>query len=434
MKRNVCKARFFLVTLLLTGLLFSASQVLAEATTHKQTTLDLMNLVKNSPEIGAMLEKSIAEAKKINPDSKTNPVQNLSGYYDYIDSASELIPQNVIENPSNLTREQILQSLCYFYFLVDQPLPELQGKGLFKNSLQYYEPFSTWTRDFANAWGEFLDTEESWNQKAYQSFYNDPRFGLQKGWYEPPSNWNTFNEFFSRYLQSVDMRPIASPDDPAVVVAPADSVPQGVWAIDKDSNIKVEGGLKVKLTTFYSANDLLSDDSQYKDAFANGVLTHTFLNVNDYHRYHFAVGGTIKEKKSIVQNVALEVVWSRKQGKYVPIDSTGWQFTQTRGYVIVDTEAYGLVALIPMGMAHVSSVNFEGNVRAGITHRKGDMLGNFLFGGSDFVILFQDKAGFELTAPEAAQGATKADPGQEPEDIFEHILMGEAYGVMKGTQ
>ena len=67
-------------------------------------------------------------------------------------------------------------------------------------------------------------------------------------------------------------------------------------------------------------------------------------------------------------------------------------------------------------------------------HKKGDMLGNFLFGGSDFVILFQDKAGFELNAPEAAQAATKADPGQDPEDIYEHILMGEAYGVMKGTQ
>ena len=144
-------------------------------------------------------------------------------------------------------------------------------------------------------------------------------------------------DFFSKYLKSRDRRPIASPDDPAVVVAPADSVPQGVWAIDSNSRIRVEGGLQVKLATFYSIKELLGDDSKYRDAFANGILTHTFLNVNDYHRYHFGVGGTVLETMIISQNVALEVVWSQEQGKYVPIDSTGWQFTQTRGYVILDT-------------------------------------------------------------------------------------------------
>ena len=83
----------------------------------------------------------------------------------------------------------------------------------------------------------------------------------------------------------------------------------------------------------------------------------------------------------------------------------------------MDTGEYGLVALIPMGMAQVSSVNFEKGVVVGSDHKKGDMLGNFLFGGSDFVMLFQKQAGFEMTA---------ATP-----DV--HILMGEKYGVMKGT-
>jgi len=413
-------------------MLLPASAVCAKADSHKQITVELKKLLKENQEIKGMLAASIAEARKINPDPKTNPVQNLADYYDYIDSASELIPQSVLENPKNLIREQILQSLCYFYFLIDQPLPALKDKGLFKNSLQYYKPFSSWARNFAIAWGAFLDTEESWNKKTYQQFYNDPRFGLQKGWYEPASNWTTFNDFFSKYLRSADKRPIASPDDPAVVVAPADSVPQGTWAIDEKSNISVAGGLKVKLATFYSIRELLGEDSQFKDAFANGVLTHTFLNVNDYHRYHFAVGGIVKEKKLIVQNVALEVAWSPKQGKYVPIDSTGWQFTQTRGCVIVDTGKYGLVALIPMGMAQVSSVNFEGSVRPGITHKKGDMLGNFLFGGSDFVMLFQKKAGFEITAPETDRKAAQSDPGQDAEDLYQHLLMGEAYGVMRG--
>ena len=433
MNTLIYRMRLFLVLIVLAGLLLPANAVFAKADHHKPITQELIKLVADNPEIGNMLKASIAEAKKLNPDPKTNPAQSLSEYYDYIDSASELIPQGVLKNPSNLIRDQILQSICYFYFLIDQPVPELEDKGLFKNALQYYKPFSSWLRDFAKTWGAFLDTEESWNKKTYQGFYNNPRFGLQKGWYEPASNWKTFNRFFSKYLKSPDVRPIASPSNPAIIVSPADSVPQGMWAIDENSNIRVDSGLKVKLATYYNIKDLLSEDSQYKDSFANGVLTHTFLNVNDYHRYHFAVGGTIKEKKRIVHNFALEVAWSPEQGRYVPIDSTGWQFSQTRGYVIVDTGKYGLVALIPMGMAQVSSVNFEDNVKVGATHEKGDMLGNFLFGGSDFIMLFQKRAGFEITAPTEHKIVTKSqsDHGRKVA-TYMHLLMGEKYGVMKG--
>ena len=417
MKRTISKVKLYLAFLAIVVLavsIFTLSAVCIGDDSYKPITRELMDLLEKNPEIRDMLETSIAKAKKINPDPKTNPAQSLSGYYDFIDSVSELIPHEILENPSDLIRDQILQSLCYFYFLVDQPLPELRNKGLYRNTIQFYIPFSSWLCDFAKVWGAFLDTENSWNQKTYQEFYNDPSFGLQKGWYESSSNWDTFNRFFSRYLKSPNARPIASPSDPTVVVSPADSVPQGVWAIDDNSNIRVEDGLEVKLVRYYSIKDLLGEDSQYKDVFANGLLTHTFLNVFDYHRYHFAVGGTIKEKKIIVQNIALEVEWSAEQGRYIPIDSTGWQFSQTRGYVIVDTGKYGLVALIPMGMAQVSSVNFEDDVKVGTTHEKGDMLGNFLFGGSDFVMLFQESAGFEMTAAS---------------DI--HLLMGEKYGVMK---
>lgn len=416
MKKKISETRLYLAIIVLAASILALSAVSMGDDGHKQITLDLMDLMEKNPEIATMLEESIAQAKEINPDLETNPVQSLSDYYDFVDSASELIPQDVLENPSDLTRDQILQSICYFYFLVDQPLPELENKGLFRNTIQYYGPFSAWLYNFSVSWGAFLDTEESWNEETYQQFYNDPRYGLQNGWYESSSNWKTFNQFFSRYLQSPNARPIASLNDTKVVVSPADSVPQGVWPIDNNSTIQVDDGLEVKLVHYYNVADLLGNDSQYKDAFANGVLTHTFLNVNDYHRYHFAVGGMIEEMKKIVQNVALEVQWNSTENEYDPIDSTGWQFTQTRGYVIMDTEEYGLVALIPMGMAQVSSVNFEDDVVVGASHEKGDMLGNFLFGGSDFVMLFQKEAGFELTAT----------PGV-------HILMGEEYGVMRGT-
>jgi len=182
MQATVLKLKLHFIAILL-AMIFCANAALAQPP-HKPVTQSLITLLGNDPALKSMLEASIAKAKKLNPDPKTNPAQSLSDYYDYIDEASELIPQGVLKNPANLIRDQILQSICYFYFLVDQPLPELEGKGLFKNVIQYYGPFSSWLHDFAKAWGAFLDTEESWNEKTYQEFYNNPRFGLQKGWYE----------------------------------------------------------------------------------------------------------------------------------------------------------------------------------------------------------------------------------------------------------
>ena len=51
--------------------------------------------------------------------------------------------------------------------------------------------------------------------------------GMTKGWYEDPSNWHSFNDFFSRKLKSPDQRPIAAPDANSVVASPCDSEPQG---------------------------------------------------------------------------------------------------------------------------------------------------------------------------------------------------------------
>ncbi len=390
--KTAIKKTNFLITAILAGLILSTIAVFAQNDDHKPITVELIALTKSHPEIKTMLDESVKKAKSINPNIVTNPAQNWKLYLQYIDNASELIPQQILDMPAVLIRDQILQSICYFYFLIDQPLTELEDKGYYNNTLQYYPPFSEWLVKFADAWGTFLDTEASWSSKSFKQFYDDPQFGLQTGWYESPSNWKTFNQFFSKYLRNPCERPIGSKDDPSIVVSPADSRPQGVWSIDDNSNINFGEGVKVKLARYFNVNDLLAENSKYKDAFANWVLTHTFLNVFDYHRYHFGVGGTVKEKEIIQKNVALEVTWSEEKGKYIPIDSEGWQFTQTRGYVIVDTEKYGLVALIPMGMAQVSSVNFEDNVRVGSTHEKGDMLGNFLFGGSDFIMLFQDKA------------------------------------------
>lgn len=386
---------------------------------HEPITEQLIAMVEHNADLKRMLVDSIEKAKTINPDRVTNPAQTLEEYYAFIDWAAKAMPWSILPTPTySSLYDQIDQSLDYFYFINDQPLAELKDKGYYNNSLQYHEPYRSWMINFTKEWGLYLSKEGSWKDEYYRKALEDERFGLQKGWYEDPARWKTFNDFFARYLKSPDQRPIASPDDPSVVASPADSKPQGVWNIDKDNNIVHAAGVTIKSNVFKSIAALIGEGSAYKTAFANGTLTHTFLDVNDYHRYHFPVSGTIKEVRIILSDDAAGGIttWDTSLKRYILDSNTpGWQNIETRGCVIIETKEYGLVALLPIGMSQVSSVNFEDTVKAGNTVRKGDMLGYFLFGGSDFVILFQDKVDFNLTVPKEG-------------NAYKHVLMGEGYG------
>ncbi len=97
---------------------------------------------------------------------------------------------------------------------------------------------------------------------------------------------------------------------------------------------------------------LLGPDSAYQDAFKGGTLTHTFLDVNDYHRYHFPVSGRIVELRKIpaVNGAGGITVWHPEKNRYVLIDAIpGWQMIETRDCVIINTEEYGLAAVRPIG-------------------------------------------------------------------------------------
>jgi phosphatidylserine decarboxylase precursor len=392
---------------------------------YGKATKELINLVENDPKLKSMLEAaSIEKARQINSDPNTNPAQSLEEYYEFVSWSETSMPWALLnkeEYPEIF--DNIFQSLCAFYFLIDQPLTELEDQNLVNNSLQYAEPFASWLISFSKSWGSYLDTEASWNEEYYQMALNDPNFGLQNGWYEDPSNWTTFNEFFARYLKSPDMRPIANPEVDSIVVSFADSEPQGIWAIDGNSSLVVEDGVPVKSATLRSISNLIGEDSEYKDAFANGTFTHSFLNVNDYHRYHFPLGGTVKEVRIIqgINPTGGQLWWDSENGRYAfnPTAKTGWQSVETRGCVILETEEYGMVALLPIGMVAVGSVNFEEKVIPGAQVKKGDMLGNFAFGGSDFIMIFQEQVNFVLDAPL-----------QENSNAFQHILMGERLGYV----
>ncbi len=276
------------------------------------------------------------------------------------------------------------QKIIQFYYVVDvEPLKSLQSPVAPVVDPEKLTEFSKWIVEFANAQGDYLDTEESVSR--VETFYTSPAFNMEE-YVAPPSGYKTFNQFFARHVKP-GYRPIAAIDDPSVIVAPADSAFVGWWQIDNESEITVESkGLQ------WSIAQLL-EGSEYADAFKGGIFTHSFLNTFDYHRWHAPVPGKVLESRVIQGQAYLDVDVVQKknaEGKEVNVlnalDGTGYQFVQTRGLAVIDSPI-GLVACLPMGMANVSSVVMT--AEKGVTLRKGEELGYFQFGGSDFVMVFE---------------------------------------------
>ena len=412
MKKTVA----FLLALLLALTLLAAHAEPAPALElpRSEAALAMMEYLEADPSLMALMEKSIASAARINPDLNTNPVRSVDELYDFLDWATTCMPWNVLTDVSYPTLyESIDQSIDYIWFLLDQPLEELEDKGYYYPVLEYHEPIATWLRDYSVEWGAFLSTEESWNDFYYQRVKSDPSMNMQHGWYADTNVWHSFNEWFSRYLVDPSLRPIAD----STVVSPADAKPQGIWDIDENGDFVHHEGVVIKSARFTSVSQLIGPDSQYADAFNNGTLTHTFLDVNDYHRYHFPVSGTILEMNKIPADngVGGIVLWDAEAGRYIlECDIPGWQMIETRDCVIIDTEEYGLVAVLPIGMSQICSCNWEEGLEVGSKVEKGDPMGYFLFGGSDIVMIFQSRVDVEFLC-------------EAEDDGYSHILMGEPY-------
>lgn len=359
---------------------------------HTEATEALVRICNENAEVKQLLEHAIAQAAEINPDRQYNPAQSLSEFYDFIDWNVRQLPWDVMihQAPSDYGRSlygRTDQGIGYFWFIVDQPLDELKDRGFFYPTVEFVEPFASWLSTYSNTWGDFLNTEASWNDTYYNMVKDDPDWGLTEGWYGEGNQWRTFNEFFARHLASPDMRPIANTD----VIAPADSWPKLTWLIDENNQLQYPQDLQIKTAKISDIAQLIGNDSQYKDAFAGGTLTHTFLDVNCYHRYHSPVDGVLKELRKVpgVSAGGGYTLWNNDEKLYYYVNDMGFQMVETRACAIIQTEKYGLVAMLPVGMSQICSVNWIPELHVGQQLKRGDEMGYFQFGGSDIIMIFQ---------------------------------------------
>jgi phosphatidylserine decarboxylase precursor len=310
----------------------------------------LKAILHQRPDLRVSLETSIQQAG-------FTEVKSLIQFY-------ELLHRMLTEIP---TQRKMGPDLDHFHYIVSSS-PD--------NVLNRDTTFRQWLVTFAHDHGSFLDSIDS--ARSLDTFINNPAYHIEDYGREP-SGWLTFNQFFARKVKP-GKRPVAEICNDQVIVSPVDAVYLGCWNIDDEAAVTAKG---VK----YSIAELLAA-SPYRDVFAGGVFTHCYLDTNDYHRYHVPVRGVVKEARVVPGDVIVEMA-KEEDGKLTAKDEVGFQWRQTRGVVVVESPV-GWVALLPVGVGHVSSVNFT--VDPGTRLTKGEEFGYFCYGGSDMILLFQKGA------------------------------------------
>lgn len=189
----------------------------------------------------------------------------------------------------------------------------------------------------------------------------------------PTADFKNFNEFFYRKLKP-NARPCSAPDNPNIIVSPADCRSVVFNKMEDAQRIWVKG-------REFSMERLLGEAyPQDAKRYRNGALGIARLAPQDYHRFHIPVDGVMGEPKLI-------------DGEYYTVNPMAIRSAldvygeNIRVCVPIDSVCHGRVMVICVGAMMVGSTV--------ITRKKGEKvkraeeLGYFKFGGSTLLLLFE---------------------------------------------
>lgn len=189
----------------------------------------------------------------------------------------------------------------------------------------------------------------------------------------PMGDFKNFNEFFYRALKP-DARPCSAPDNPKIIVSPADSRCVVFNRLEDATRIWVKGrGFSIQ----HLLGDTYPEDAQ---RYTNGALGIFRLAPQDYHRFHVPVDGIMDKPKAI-------------EGEYYTVNPMAIRSAldvygeNVRVVVPIDSVAHGRVMVICVGAMMVGSTVITR--RPGEKVGRSEELGYFKFGGSTVLVLFE---------------------------------------------
>lgn len=281
------------------------------------------------------------------------------------------------------------------FFYVNNPqafyfMNKLQSKSGHRRV--YSKEIFNWTVRFIKERGRFMDSPASINQdylKEWMATFPNKDFII------PDGGFKTFNEFFTRRLNisdSYNPRPVSAPDDDSVLVASGDTEINFI-----ESNLTLKTSLPVK-TRELNVTQLLNA-SKFAKNFVGGTAISCVLMPTSYHHYHAPVGGNIVEAMEVpgIYNGIMDGEHWFGEGNIGESDTDFSIFEDFhRAYFIIETDDYGYVAVVPVGLNTISAIHPSvvshtyvppgGNP---VKVKKGQELGYFSYGGSLNILLFQ---------------------------------------------
>jgi phosphatidylserine decarboxylase len=190
----------------------------------------------------------------------------------------------------------------------------------------------------------------------------------------PIEAFKNFNEFFYRQLKP-DARPCSAPDNPKIIVSPADCRSVVFNRMDEATKIWVKG-------REFSIERLLGNaypDDAYR--YKNGGLGIFRLAPQDYHRFHIPVDGVMGTPKEI----AGEYYTVNPMAIRSALDVYG---ENIRVVIPIDSLEHGRVMVICVGAMMVGSTVITR--KTGENVKRAEELGYFKFGGSTLLLLFEE--------------------------------------------
>lgn len=244
------------------------------------------------------------------------------------------------------------------------------------------------------AWKEFLDSPSSLyvlneSPTGWKCPQAAQAMGIEQYEHDPSDQYwgfTSWNDFFTRRFKPGE-RPIASPKDDRVIVNACESTPYAIA-----TGVQRYDRFWIKRQP-YSLQDMLANDESVEQ-FVGGTVYQAFLSALNYHRWHSPVAGTVK--KAFVQP---GTYYSEAEGEGEdpagPNDSQGY-ITQvaTRALIFIEADdpSIGLMCMMPVGMAEISSCVINPQVSPGYHLEKGEEVGCFQYGGSTHCLIFRPGA------------------------------------------
>ena len=249
-------------------------------------------------------------------------------------------------------------------------------------------------RKILAVWTQFLDSEDSCyvlNESETGWLSPDAREAVSLDDFQtdpgaPFLGFKSWNDFFIRKFKP-GQRPVAQPDNDKVIVSACESAPYSI-----QTGVKEKDAFWIKSQP-YSLRDMLNGN--FVDQFVGGTVYQAYLSAKNYHRWHSPVSGTIKKLQKVAGTYYAEA--ASEGFDYIgPNNSQGYiAHVATRALIFIeaDNPDIGLMCLMPVGMAEVSScvlVNDKGQpLKEGQHVKKGDQVGYFQFGGSTHCLVFR---------------------------------------------